>query len=73
MTLVGLYPLRALELAWNLFGSRKKPKPEKCLEIAQNPQRLVDAVLGAFLLVLDNSGKVILSYKIFLKEAHLLE
>jgi hypothetical protein len=36
--------------AWTLFGSRKNSKPEKCLKIAQNPQRPVRALLGCCLL-----------------------
>jgi hypothetical protein len=40
------FALLALGRAWSMFGSRKKPKQEKCLKMAQNPQRPVHALLG---------------------------
>jgi hypothetical protein len=40
------FALLALGRAWTLLGSRKNSKSEKCLKIAQNPQRPVHAVLG---------------------------
>ena len=43
--------LLALGRAWTLFGSRKNPKPEKCLKIAQNPQRPVHALFGGVLIL----------------------
>jgi hypothetical protein len=43
------FALLALGRAGNLLGSRKNSKLEKCLKMAQNPQRPVHAVLGAVL------------------------
>jgi hypothetical protein len=34
--------------AWIRLGSRKNPKPEKCLKTAQNPTSRLHALLGAF-------------------------
>ncbi len=34
--------------AWILLGSRKSPKPKKCLKMPQTPTRQVHAVLGGF-------------------------
>jgi hypothetical protein len=43
-----LFALVDFGRAWILFGSRKNSKPEKCSKTAQNPQRPVRALLGAF-------------------------
>jgi hypothetical protein len=40
------FALPACGRAWILFGSRKNPKPEKCLKMPQNPTRQVHALLG---------------------------
>lgn len=42
------FALPACGWAWILFGSRKSPKPEKCLKMPQNPTRQVHAVLCRF-------------------------
>jgi hypothetical protein len=34
-------------VGWILFGSRKNPKPEKCLKMPPNSTRQVHALLGA--------------------------
>jgi len=39
--------LPACGRAWEMFESRKSPKPEKCLKMPQNPTRQVHALLGA--------------------------
>jgi hypothetical protein len=40
------FALLALGRAWTMLGSRKSPKPEKCLKMPQNPTRQVHALLG---------------------------
>jgi len=42
------FALPACGRAWILFGSRKSPKPEKCLKMPQNPTRQVHALFGGF-------------------------
>jgi len=37
--------------AWKLFGSRKNPKPEKCLKIRTVPTRPVHALLDELLII----------------------
>jgi len=44
------FALLALGQAWTLLGSSINSQPEKCLKIAQNPQRPVHALLGVFVL-----------------------
>jgi hypothetical protein len=46
------FALPACGRAEILLGSRKSPKPEKCLKRPQNPTRQVHAVLGAIDFVL---------------------
>jgi hypothetical protein len=42
------FALPACGRAEILFGSRKKPKPEKCLKMPPNPTSQVHALLGGF-------------------------
>jgi len=41
------FALLALGRAWIMLESRKNSQPEKCLQMATNPQRPVHAVLGS--------------------------
>ena len=43
------FALPACGRAWKMLGSRKNPKPEKCLKMPQTPTRRVHALLGNLL------------------------